>query len=166
MTALESAVHDFLDQKRIAVAGVSRQPGQVANVIFDRLKATGHEVFAVNPHAAEIGGGACYPNLNAIPGGIQAVVVVTPPDAALETMQECCRLGITRVWMHRAIGRGSVSAEAVRFGREHGIRVIDGACPMMYCGPVDSFHKWFRVILGWFGLLPSPPDPTPPHRHD
>jgi hypothetical protein len=42
----------FLAQKRIAVAGVSRdgKDHPVGNLIYRRLKATGHEVFAVNPH--------------------------------------------------------------------------------------------------------------------
>ena len=50
-TTLENKVQDFLAQKRIAVAGVSRQNGAhpAANLIYRRLKSTGHEVFAVNP---------------------------------------------------------------------------------------------------------------------
>jgi len=44
---LETNVHDFLAQKRIAVAGVSRNQGQhpVANLIYQRLKKTGRDVF-------------------------------------------------------------------------------------------------------------------------
>lgn len=35
---------------------------------------------------------------------------------------------ITRVWMHRAFGTGSVNERAVREGRENGVTVIDGGC--------------------------------------
>ena len=51
-TTLEIKVHDFLAQKRIAVAGVSRDNNHhpVANLIYQRLKRTGHDVFPVNPH--------------------------------------------------------------------------------------------------------------------
>jgi NAD-dependent DNA ligase len=51
-TTLEIKVHDFLAQKRIAVAGVSRDNSHhhVANLIYQRLKKTGHDLFPVNPH--------------------------------------------------------------------------------------------------------------------
>jgi hypothetical protein len=41
-------VNDFLAQKRIAVAGVSRDGGHhpVGNLVYRRLKTTGHDVFA------------------------------------------------------------------------------------------------------------------------
>ena len=42
-TTLDSKVHDFLAQKRIAVAGVSRTKGKhpAGNLIYQRLKTTG-----------------------------------------------------------------------------------------------------------------------------
>ena len=51
-TTLETKVNDFLAQKRIAVAGVSRKHSDhpAANLIYRRLKKNGHDVFPVNPH--------------------------------------------------------------------------------------------------------------------
>jgi predicted CoA-binding protein len=51
-TTLETKVHDFLGQKRIAVVGVSRNDGDhpTGNLIYRRLKKSGHDVFPVNPH--------------------------------------------------------------------------------------------------------------------
>ena len=70
-TTLDTKVHDFLSQKRIAVAGVSRHTGDhpVGNLIYERLKKTGHQVFAVNPHMQTFEGDRCYPDLKSIPGG-------------------------------------------------------------------------------------------------
>ena len=50
--SFETKVHDFLAQKRLAVAGVSRHHSHhpVGNQIYRRLKNSGHEVFPVNPH--------------------------------------------------------------------------------------------------------------------
>jgi len=52
MTTLQEKVEDFLAQKRIAVAGVSRHHTShpVGNLIYERLKKAGHSVFAVNPN--------------------------------------------------------------------------------------------------------------------
>jgi len=51
------------------------------------------------------------------------------------------------VWMHRSYGQGSVSARAPAYGREHGITVIDGGCPLMFDPTADLGHKVMRVLL-------------------
>jgi len=78
-TTLEAKVDDFLAQKRIAVAGVSRQNSRhpTGNLIYRRLKNSGHDVFAVNPHMQTFEGDCCYPDLQSIPGGVDGVVIVT-----------------------------------------------------------------------------------------
>ena len=62
-------------------------------------------------------------------------------------MRECAKLGIDQVWMHRGPGAGSVSPAAAAYGREHGITVIDGGCPLMFEPTADFAHKLMRVIL-------------------
>ena len=54
MQSLDAKVQDFLAQKRLAVAGVSRDNSRhpIGNLIFQRLKSTGHDVFAVSPGPA------------------------------------------------------------------------------------------------------------------
>ena len=156
MRTLREAVDDFLAQKRIAVAGFSRKKDQPANLILKKLRGGGREVFAVNPAAGEIHGERCYPDLGAIPGGVDAVIVATHPEVTPRVVEQCVELGIRRVWMHRSFGAGSVSAEAVRRGREAGLTVIDGACPMMFCKPVDPAHLCMRWILRLAGKLPGP----------
>ncbi len=154
MARLDEAVRQFLDHKRIAVAGVSRGGTLPANAIYKKLRGAGYEVFAVNPAASEVEGGPCYPNLAAIPGGVDAVVIATPPDAAEGLVRESADLGVRHVWMHRSFGQGSVSASAAALGREKGLSVIDGACPMMYVNP-DVGHRCIRWFLGITGGLPK-----------
>lgn len=156
MSALREAVEDFLAQQRIAVVGFSRKKDQPANLILKKLRQGGREVFAVNPVATEIHGERCYPSLEAIPGGVGAVMIATHPEITPRIVEECVNLGIRRVWMHRSFGRGSVAEQAVRRGREAGLTVIDGACPMMFCKPVDPAHLCMRWILRLAGKLPGP----------
>ena len=104
------------------------------------------EVFAVNPNADEVEGAQSYHDLKSIPGGVDAVVIATAPDKAEGTMRECDELGIKQVWMHRSYGAGSVSDSATAYGREHGITVIDGGCPLMFEPTADFGHKVMRVI--------------------
>ena len=131
MPTLDKAVQDFLAQKRIAVTGVSRRKKvQPANLIYRKLRKAGYEVFAVNPVAEEVEGDPCHASLEAIPGGVDGVVVATDPSVAKQVISDCADLGISRVWVHRSIGQGSASPDAVEFGREKGITVIPAGCPM------------------------------------
>ena len=156
MQTIKEAATDFLALKRIAVTGVSRTPGSHgSNVVYKRLKERGYEVFAVNPNADEVEGDLCYADLKSIPGGVDGVVIGTRPSHADSTMQECLELGITHVWMHRAFGAGSVSDSATRFGREHGITVIDGGCPLMFEPCSDGGHKFMKAVFTMTGKVPK-----------
>ncbi len=155
MPILSDSVSDFLAQKRIAVAGVSRTSGQAANLIYRKLRSAGYEVFPVNPKATEVEGDTCYPNLASIPEVVDAVVIATTPAVAENLVRECAERGIARVWMHRSFGTGSVSEAAITFCREREIAVIPGACPMMFCEPVDVGHKCMRWVLRLTGGLPK-----------
>jgi predicted CoA-binding protein len=156
MTAIREAASDFLAHKRIAVTGVSRNAGaHSSNAVYQRLRSKGYEVFPVNPNADEVEGDPCYQDLKSIPGGVEAVVIGTRPEHADGTMRECSELGIRNVWMHRAFGSGSVSDSATRYGREHGIMVIDGGCPLMFDPCSDGGHKAMRVIFTMTGKVPK-----------
>ena len=157
-TTLETKVHDFLAQKRIAVAGVSRDKGHhpAGHLIYDRLKKTGHAVFPVNPHMQTFEGDRCYPDLQSIPGGVDGVVIITRPETTERIVRDCGAAGVRRVWMHESLAKGSsVSPEAVEFCRQHDISVIAGACPMMYGAGVDFGHKCMRWFMAVRGKLPS-----------
>ena len=155
MTTIKEAAAEFLANKRIAVTGVSRKPqGHGSNVVYTRLRERGYHVFAVNPQAETEEGDPCYHDLKSIPGGVEAVVIGTRPDAAEETMRECADLGIGYAWMHRGPGPGSVSAAATEYGRQHGITVIDGGCPCMFGPTADFGHKVMRVLFSATGAVP------------
>ena len=155
MTDVKQAADRFLANRRIAVTGVSRDPaGHGGNIVYQRLRERGYEVFAVNPNADTVEGDPSHLDLKSIPGGVDAVVIATRPSIAEETMRECVELGIDQVWMHRALGAGSVSGEATRYGREHGITVIDGGCPLMFEPCDDGGHRFMRRVLTWTGKVP------------
>jgi hypothetical protein len=156
MVTVREAATDFLAKKRIAVTGVSRNPqGHGSNIVYQRLRDRGYEVFAVNPNAEQVEGDTCYHDLASIPGGVEAVVIGTRPESAEATMHQCDELGIKNVWMHRSFGQGSVSPEATTYGRDRGITVIDGGCPLMFDPTGDFGHKCMRFVLSLTGGVPK-----------
>jgi len=147
MQSVKEAATAFLATKRVAVTGVSRTPKtHGSNNVYRRLKDRGYEVFAVNPNADTVEGDPSYQDLKSIPGGVEAVVIGTRPEIAEKTMRECAELGIKQVWMHRGPGAGSVSNAATDYGRQQGITVIDGGCPLMFDPTADFGHKIMRRI--------------------
>lgn len=147
MQDIREAASEFLAKKRVAVTGVSRNgKSHGSNNVYRRLRERGYEVFAVNPNADEVEGDRSYPDLKSIPGGVEAVVIGTRPERADETMRDCAELGINHVWMHRGPGEGSVSAAATEYGRQRGIVVIDGGCPLMFGPTADFGHKIMRLV--------------------
>jgi predicted CoA-binding protein len=156
MPSIKEAAAEFLSHKRIAVTGVSRTPkDHGANVVYKRLRERGYEVYAVNPNADEAEGDRCYHDLKSIPGGVDGVVIGTRPEIAEDTMREAVDLGIERVWMHRGPGAGSVSDAATEFGRQHGVTVIDGGCPLMFPPTAVVGHKVMRFMFARTGRVPK-----------
>jgi uncharacterized protein len=159
MSKINALVQDFLEQKTIAVVGVSDKRETGCNLAYRKFKQAGYTVSAVNPRLTTFEGDPCYPDLKSIPEKPEAVFILTNPKITEEIVQQCVDLGIKRVWMHcmmgtkpgLAAGMTSVSQEAVRMCRENGITVIPGACPNQYLEP-DFGHKMMRGMFGVLGF--------------
>lgn len=154
MPTVPQPIADFLKSRRIAVAGVSRTHG-VGNAVLHKLRASGYKVVAINPNATELEGAACYPDVTAVPGELDAMVFASHPRFALETVRQCAERGVRRIWFHRSFGEGSVSEEAVRECHARGVEPIVGGCPLMYCEPVDLGHRCMCWWLGRMGRVPT-----------
>ncbi len=153
MANFDSLAQDFLAQKRIAVAGVSRNSQQTANMIYKTFRAKGYKVFPINPKADTLEGDPAYPNLQSIPGGVDGVLIVTKPELTDQIVRDAVEASVPRVWMHNnTFMPGSASDSAIQYGRENGLTVISGGCPMMF---FDFGHKCMKWVLGAMGKLPN-----------
>jgi len=140
----QSTVRDFLAQPVLAVVGVSRNPQKFGNSIYRQLKARGHKVLAVNPHAETIDGDPCYPSLAALPETPGGIVVVVPPAETEKIVREASAAKITRVWLQR----GAESPAAVAYCAANGMQVISGECILMFAEPAAFYHKIHRFFRG------------------
>ncbi len=146
-------VQQFLAQRRIAISGLSRTKDSGAGAVYLKFRDNGYQVFPLHPEAEALHGDPCYPNLSAIPGGVDAVFIMNSPDISAQIAYEAERLGIQHVWMHNNTFMGSsVSKEAVTHCREAGMNVIDAGCPMMFLNP-DGFHKGMHWVANALGRM-------------
>lgn len=142
-----STIEEFMSLKRIAIAGVRSDSSAAANAIYRKFRDNGYQVFAINPNLQEIEGDTCYPDLNAIPDGVEGVFIYTRPEISEQLMQQAVDSGVQYVWMHNGFFPGSsVSEKAVAQGRDNGLKVIDAGCPLMFLKP-DIFHRCMRFFM-------------------
>jgi predicted CoA-binding protein len=147
-------IEDFLAQKRIAMAGIPRDPKSFTANLFEELCRRGYDVVPVNPNTAEVQGRRCFARVQDIQPPVEAALLMTSPEATEEVVQDCAEAGIRRVWMYRAAGKGSVSAKAVAFCHEHGIEVVPGECPFMFLPETAGFHRFHGFIRKITGRYP------------
>ncbi len=147
-------IEDFLAQKRIAMPGISRDPGNFSVALFKELCQRGYDVVPVNPNVAEVQGRRCFARVQDIQPPVEAALLMTSPEATETVVNDCAEAGIRRVWMYRAAGKGAVSPKAVAFCREHGMRVVSGECPFMFLRDAARFHRVHGLIRKITGRYP------------
>src|SRR5512139_2736165 len=100
MAKIDSLVQDFLAQKKIAVIGVSDRRETGCNLAYQKFKAAGYAVSAVNPRLTTFRGAPCYPDLKSIPEKPDAVFILASPKVTDQIVRQCVELDIRHVWMH------------------------------------------------------------------
>jgi predicted CoA-binding protein len=160
----DPAITDFLSRKRIAMVGVSRDSREFSRGLFRELQRRGYDVVPVNRQGGTVEGVACARKVQDIVPPVEGALLMTPPAATEQAVKDCAEAGVRRVWMHRGIGPGAVSAAATAFCLEHGMSVVAGACPYMFlprAGAVHRLHGWLR---GASPLRPRAGEPADPAR--
>ncbi len=151
---MQDLIRDFLAQKRIAIVGVTRDEKGWGRTLYDEFKKRGYDVYAINP-ARNIPGIQCYGQLRDLPMKPDGVLFAVPPAVTEQVVQDVASLGISRVWMHKGAGEGSVSQAALGFCKEKNISAVYGVCPMMYLRPQGFAHRVHHVFAKWSGGLPK-----------
>jgi predicted CoA-binding protein len=147
-------IEDFLAQKRIAMAGISRDPASFSVKLFEELCRRGYDVVPVNPNTAEVQGRRCFARVQEIQPPVEAVLLMTSPEATETVVNDCAEAGIRRVWMYRAGGKGAVSPKAIEFCHERGIQVVPGQCPFMFLPDAEAGHRLHGFIRKITGRYP------------
>jgi predicted CoA-binding protein len=148
-------IDDFLAQKRIAIAGVSRKQIDFTRVLFREFVRRGYDAVPVNPKAeGEIDGRPAFPTVRDIQPPVDAVLIATGPEHTGGILSDCASAGVKRVWLYKAIGQGSVSPGAAEFCAAHGIELVPGECPFMFF-PNPGLHAIHGLFLKLVGRYPK-----------
>jgi len=146
---MDSLIEKFVQGKRLVIIGLSRGGKKFGNIAYKELKARGYSLYAIHPQAQEIEGVPCYPNLAALPGQVDGVLVSVPPQKAKAVLQEVAAAGIKNVWLQQ----GSESGEVLAQAKQLGLNVVSGKCILMYAPPVRGAHGLHRFVMKLIGQL-------------
>ena len=80
----------------VAVIGASRRLGTVGRAIWDNLRSAGYagKLYAVNPHAGQIGGEPSLASAADLPEHVDLAVIAVPAAAVVDTTEQCGQRGV------------------------------------------------------------------------
>jgi uncharacterized protein len=151
MKTSRKSIDRFIAEKKIAIAGVSRDPKKFGYTVFTNLRKKGFEVFPVNPGTDVIDTMPCYHSVGDLPPGITALLVLTPRNQTMQVVKEALDKGMNNLWIQQM----SETPEVLDYLRDKPVNFVFKQCILMWTEPVSGFHKFHRNLKRFFGALPK-----------
>ena len=140
MNAVQAAER-FLQLRRIAVVGVSRDPRDFTRRLFQAFLDAGFDAVPVNPATSDIGGRRAFARVSQVVPPVEGAFVVVPPGEADVVTADALAAGVRQLWFHRGGGPGTASAEALARCAAAGVVPVTDLCPFMMLPGAGWFHR-------------------------
>ena len=145
----------FLECKRVAFVGVSRNPKHFSRLLFHEFLDKGYDAVPVNPQAKDIAGRQCFARVADVIPPVEAALVVTgPPKVTDQAIRECNQLEIRNIWIYKSVDYEADHEHTVELCRLQGSAVIEGYCPMMFLPHPALIHRAHRLLMRVAGSHP------------
>lgn len=144
---LRNIIDLFLHEKKLAIAGVSRNKKKFGHILFKTAQEKGYQVIPINPHGGSIDGIQYVNSVLELPDDIHYLIIATHKRDTLRVIEEAISKGIRNIW----IQNGCESAEAIKLAHENNINLVSKQCFLMYAWP-KGVHKFHQTVSKWFGL--------------
>ncbi|MTH51859.1 CoA-binding protein [Bacillus mangrovi] len=112
------------ENKRIAVVGLSDDPGRTSYMVSEAMQAAGYEIIPVNPTIKESLGVPAVPDLKSIKGPVDIVNVFRRSEFLPEVAEDFLEIDAKIFWSQL----GVVHEETYRMLKEKGYTVIMDRC--------------------------------------
>lgn len=134
--SLIEPLNAILAPKSVAVVGASTTRGKVGHDIFVNILKGGFTgtLYPVNPTARSISSVRAYPSIKDVPDEVDLGIVILPPKAALQSVQDAVARGVKGIVIvsagFREVGPEGRAIEdrMVAVCREAGVRIIGPNC--------------------------------------
>ena len=143
----------------IAIIGASNTPGKVGHDIFANILKGGYTgtLYPVNPKARSILSVKAYPTISDIPDPVDLSILILPPRASLEAVEEGVKKGIKGIVIvsagFREVGGEGLEIEnkIVSICKEAGVRLVGPNC-LGVINPLPSV----RLNASFSARMPAP----------
>jgi acyl-CoA synthetase (NDP forming) len=139
----------LLAPKSVAIVGASDTEGTWGKRIFDNLRRTDYRgaIYAVNPRRRAVWGGACYPDLAALPEPVEMLVVAVPKEGVLDVIRQAGARGVAAALVVAAGFSEVAGGEALQAE----LKAEAERCRIRLCGPNCegnlSLHEGFAPYV-------------------
>lgn len=140
MTPVQAAER-FLQLRRIAVVGVSREARAFSRGIFQAFLDAGYDAVPVNPAVEEVAGRRAFARVSEISPPVEGAFVVVPPAQADVVAGDALAAGVRQLWFQRGGGPGSASAAALARCAAAGVVPVTDLCAFMMLPGAGWFHR-------------------------
>jgi len=124
MTDINTLRRILIENKRVAIVGLSDNWARPSNFVGKYLLEHGFEVIPVNPKYDEVLGQKCYADLKDIPTQVDIVDLFQRADRVMPFVEDAIEIGARVVWMQLGI----VNEEAAQKARDAGLEVVMDRC--------------------------------------
>ncbi|AOB32528.1 6-carboxyhexanoate--CoA ligase [Bordetella sp. H567] len=148
MTAIDTLLHP----RSIAVVGASADATKTAGrpVAYLQKHGYGGTIYPVNPRADQVGGLACYPDIDSLPGVPDVGLVLVAPDRAIEAVAALSRRG-TPAAIVLASGFGETGETGAR--RQQALKEAAGGMRLLGPNTIGLVNLTDRIMLCASGAL-------------
>ncbi len=145
----------ILFPRSVAIVGASATPGKLGHTITMNMIDGGFDgpIYPVNPRESELLGRPCFPNLSAVSGPVDLVVVVVPGRNVLPVIEEAVGIGAGGAIIVSA-GFSEMGEEGVEI--EGRLQAISRDVGMPIIGPnCQGVLSARGRVTAWFGPKPE-----------
>ena len=146
-----NVIQKFLEPRKMAIAGASRNIKKFGGVVFKELHDKGFSLYPINPNAEEIQGIKCYKSVDELPADVEHLLILTSKEETNSVVQAAITKGIKMIWIQQK----SETTEALKNIKEAEIQLIYNKCIMMFAAPVKGVHEFHRFLSKTFGAYPK-----------
>lgn len=128
-----ATIADWVGRRTWAVVGASENRAKFGNIIYRTLRARGYTVYPVHPTLATVEGERAYPDVAALPAGVEVLDIVIPPARVPPVLDQAKAAGIERIWLQP----GAESPQVLERAAALGLTVLAGGP----CALVETRHR-------------------------